>query len=271
MAMAAQMLFGSPMPQYLNAITNATNQAIADTGTTSIFIMEGAEVDNKRIAKNPLTINLPDGKQVVSTHICDINIPGLPTMLTGHIVPSLKVALQIGIRPLCKAGCKVVFDNEKCEVIFNNKVILTGLKDPSMDLWTLLLLNGRMWTSPTSDTGTTPTLPRPGPCIDCAPHPPERQNKMHPGVNVAVFTHLVQTRANAVKFAHQPCVAPKFPRSSKLSYGGTSKGVPMQPKISKSKHSHGIRPHEVPMPRHQEHSAQSNTSRANRTGTSANN
>ena len=123
MAMAARMLFGSPMPQYLNAITIATNQAIANTGATSIFIMEGADVDNKRIAKKPLTINLPDGKQVVSTHVCDIYIPGLPTMLTGHIVPSLKVASLIGIRPLCKAGCKVVFDNEKCEVIFNNKVI----------------------------------------------------------------------------------------------------------------------------------------------------
>jgi hypothetical protein len=134
MAMAARMLFGSPMPKYLNAVTIATNQVIADTGATSIFIMEGANVDNKRIAKDQFTINLLDGKKVVSTHVCDINIPGLPTMLTGHIVPSLKVALLIGIRPLCKAGCKVVLNNEKCEVIFNNKVILTGHKDPSTDL-----------------------------------------------------------------------------------------------------------------------------------------
>ncbi len=117
------MLFGSPMPQYLNAIMIATNQAIANTGATSIFIMEGADVDNKRIGTDPLTINLPDGKKVVSTHVCDIKIPGLPTMLMGHILPSLKVASLIEIRPLCKAGCKVVFDNEKCEVIFNNKVI----------------------------------------------------------------------------------------------------------------------------------------------------
>jgi hypothetical protein len=85
--------------------------------------MEGMGVDKKRIAKDPITINLPDGKKVVSTHVCDINIPGLLTMLMGHIVPSLKVASLIGIRLLCKAGCNVVFDNEKCEVIFNNKVI----------------------------------------------------------------------------------------------------------------------------------------------------
>jgi hypothetical protein len=155
MAMAARMLFGSPMPQYLNAITIATNQAIANTGATSIFIMEGADVDNKHIATDPLTVNLPDGKKVVSTHVCDIKIP----MLTGHIVPSLKVASLIGIRPLCKAGCKVVFNNDKCEVIFSNKVILTGHKDPSMDLWTLPLPMGRMWTSPISDAVTMPTSP----------------------------------------------------------------------------------------------------------------
>ncbi len=102
--MAPRTLFGSPMPQYLDALTITTNQAIADTGATSIFIMEGADVDNKRPATVPLTINLPDGKQILSTHVCDIQIPGLPTVLTGHIVPSLSIASLIGIRQLCKVG-----------------------------------------------------------------------------------------------------------------------------------------------------------------------
>ena len=206
----------------------ATNQAIADTGATSIFIIEGADVDNKRIAKDPLTINLPNGKKVVSTHVCDINILGLPTMLTGHIVPSLKVTSLIGIRLLCKAKCKVVFDNEKCEVIFNDKVILTGYKDPSMDLWTLPLPTGRTWTSPTSDAvTTTPTLPRPDPCIDCAPHPSKGQIDMHPGVNVVAFTPWYKLELMPSNLRTSPCVAPKFPRSSKLSNRGSSKGVPI--------------------------------------------
>jgi hypothetical protein len=76
MASAADKLFGCPMPQYLNALTIATTQAIANTGATSIFIMEGANVDNKHVTVRPLTINLPDGKQVQSTHVCDIVIPG---------------------------------------------------------------------------------------------------------------------------------------------------------------------------------------------------
>ncbi len=59
-AMAARTLLGNPMPQYLNAITIATNQAIANTGATSILIMAGMDVDNKHLAVKPLTINLPD-------------------------------------------------------------------------------------------------------------------------------------------------------------------------------------------------------------------
>jgi hypothetical protein len=109
---------GSPSPQYLNAITIIANLAIADTGATSIFIMEGVQVANKCITVKPLMINLPDGKKVMSMHICDINIPGLPTALIGHIIPSLAIASLIGIQPLCKAGCKVVFNNKKCDVIF---------------------------------------------------------------------------------------------------------------------------------------------------------
>jgi hypothetical protein len=125
-AAAARHLWGNPSPQYLNAITIATNKAIADMGVTSILIMDGVDVDNKRIANQPLTINLPDGNKVMSTHVCNIHIPILPTVLTGHIVPSLTNVSLIGIRPLCKAGCKVVFDNDKCKVMYNPNIILTG-------------------------------------------------------------------------------------------------------------------------------------------------
>jgi hypothetical protein len=52
MAKTACKLLGNPMPQYLNAITIATNQAIADTGATSLFMMDGVEVENRRITKS---------------------------------------------------------------------------------------------------------------------------------------------------------------------------------------------------------------------------
>jgi hypothetical protein len=129
--------------------------------------MDGIDVDNKQLLNKPLTINLPAGNMVQSTHRCNIVIPGLPTILMGHIVPHLAIASLIGIRLLCKARCKVIFDDMKCDVIYDGKVILRGNKDPSTDLWTLPIPTGRMRTTPGESL-----LPRPSPCEGHAPHPP---------------------------------------------------------------------------------------------------
>jgi hypothetical protein len=142
LAATARHLWGSnPVPQYLNAMTITTHMAIADMGAMSIFIMECADVANRQVAQKPLTIKLPDENKVMSTHICDINIPGLPTILMGHIVLSLAITSLMGVCPLCKAGCTVVFDNDKCDVVFNGKAILHGYKDPTTNLWTLPITN----------------------------------------------------------------------------------------------------------------------------------
>ena len=208
-AAAAQHLFGMPTQQALNAITIDAQQAIADTGATSIFIMDGVDVDNKRVASNPITINLPDGRKVLSTHKCDFIIPGLPTKLVGHVVPGLAVASLVGIRPLCKAGCKVIFDDEKCDVVFNGKVILQGLKDPSTDLWTLPIKTAKMWAA--TDVQTVATT---------------KGDTVHPGVDLAGFTHSVRTRGNGVKFAHQSLCNPKISTLLKAVRRGFLRGCP---------------------------------------------
>jgi len=80
--------------------------------------------------------------------MCDIIIPGLPTTLVGHIVPELSIASPFGIRVLTEAGCTVKFDIEKCVVKYNGKIILTGMKDPMTDLWTLPIVGSAGKTSP---------------------------------------------------------------------------------------------------------------------------
>ncbi len=119
------------------AYTIATNDAIADSGATLIFVMEGSPVLNKQKTTCPLKVALADSRRVMSMHMCDIVLPGLPTTLVGHIVPELSIASLFGIRVLTEAGCMVKFDNKKCVVKYNNKTILVGLKDPTTDLWTL--------------------------------------------------------------------------------------------------------------------------------------
>jgi hypothetical protein len=105
-------------------VTLDTKDAIADTGATQIFVMEGMPVLNKRPTTNPLQVSLVDGHAVTSTHECDIIIDGLPVTLTGHIIPDLKSALLFSTRILAKAGCEVKFDQNKCTVRYNGSIIL---------------------------------------------------------------------------------------------------------------------------------------------------
>jgi hypothetical protein len=123
--------------EFANAIAIAALHAIADTGASSIFIMKGTPAKNLCQTNNPITVSLSGGTKVSSMHICDINIPGLPTSLTGHIVPGITMASLIGIRILCKAGFKVVFDDEKCKVFYKYDIIFQGFKDPTTNLGTL--------------------------------------------------------------------------------------------------------------------------------------
>jgi hypothetical protein len=176
--------------------------------------MEGTDVVNKTVALRPITINLPDGRKVMSTHVCDITIPGLPTILVGHIVPHLAVASLIGIWPLCKAGCTVTFDNDKCDVIFKNEVILRGFKDTATDLWTLPINPMLMQTA----------QQRSPPVIDRSLH--DINTTIHPGVQLATFTHSVKTRANGVKFAHQSLCNPKISTLLKAVRKGFLRGCP---------------------------------------------
>jgi hypothetical protein len=121
----------------------ASNEAIADSGASQIFIMDGTPVHNKQ--------KTTDGCWVMSIQMCDIVIPGLPTTLIGHIVPELSIASLFGICVLTDAGCTVKFDTKKCVIQYNGKVILIGMKDPTTDLWTLPIF------SPVGKTSLTDT------------------------------------------------------------------------------------------------------------------
>ena len=52
----------------------ASNEVIADSGATQIFVMDGTPVHNKRKITCPLKVALADGRRVMSTHMCDIII-----------------------------------------------------------------------------------------------------------------------------------------------------------------------------------------------------
>ena len=201
------------------------SHAIADTGATSLFLTKGAPCLNKRRTQTPISVTLPDGRKITSSHICDVRIPGLPTVLTGHIMPEMTTASLFGIRILCKAGCKIVFDEEKCQVFYENNIILTGFKDPASDLWTLPIL-------PDDSPQTTLDATRqssPGPCLGdvrcivlVSSNDARKQRKIH-------APKPVQPSKIVTVDGNSPRLPPWRPSSE----------PPIGSKVSPTKHGHG--------------------------------
>ncbi len=192
--------------------------AVANTGTTSVMVMKDTPLKNVRPATNPLNINLLDGTMVKSTHVCDLEIPGLPYVLEGHIVPDLTVALLIEIQIFCKMGCIIVFTDTACYVRYQGKVILTGYKDLSTDLWVLPITPDAI-KSHEKQSRTGPGMARALQSSVTLPTPPQR-------VDGAMFTHSVRTQANTVKFTHQVMCNPKISSLLKALQKGFLKGCP---------------------------------------------
>ena len=197
------------------ALPTSSATAIADSGATQIFIMDGTPVTNKRPTKHPLKVALADGRKVMSTHICDVDIPGLPVTLTGHIIPELSIASLFGIRVLTDVGCTVTFDIDKCVVYFNETEILRGYKDATTDLWTLPL-GGAQCTPARHDFVM--------PVVACPKFTTART--WSPPAQVATFAHTVRTKANATKYAHQSFCSPRLSSFLKAIRRGFLTGCP---------------------------------------------
>ncbi len=104
----------------------------------------------------------------------------------------------------------MVFTKARCEVIYNEKVILRGSKDPSTDLWTLPI------NATKDDSKEIVGKPNGNPgVIDNS----ER-------VDLATFTHSIQTRVNSVRFAHQSLGNPKISALLKATRQGFVCGCP---------------------------------------------
>ena len=214
-------------------MTITLNEAIADSGATQIFVMDGIPVHNKRKTMCPLKVALADGWRVMSIHMCDIIIPSHPTMLVRHIVPELSIASLFGIHVLTEAGCTVKFDIEKCVVKYNGKIILMGMKDPTIDLWILPIIGSAGKTSPidTHDVQnafktlrdefmerenaacytTTSSLAIPLCASTQAYETVETAKYMLPTPPLnefGFFTRTIRTKANSIKFAQQSMCSP---------------------------------------------------------------
>ena len=86
-------------------------------------------MDNFQPEIKPISINLPDGSKLRSTHTYDLDIDGIREQANlAHIVPGLAHAYLISISALLDAGFKVQYDENICSVYYNNKLVWKGSK-----------------------------------------------------------------------------------------------------------------------------------------------
>ena len=98
--------------------------------------MTTAPVCNKIKAINPVTVTMPNGTRVASTHECKLDIPLLPQAARfGHILPSLMKYSTILVVKLCNAGCEVQFRNISCVERHCGRIIMAGNKCQRTGLW----------------------------------------------------------------------------------------------------------------------------------------
>ena len=115
---------------------NIKEWAILDSGATSNFLVSDAPVTNIRPASNPLSVKIPSGQSVASTHTCELNLPNLPqNARMGHILPGLASHSLVSVVRLCNAGCDVEFTKIGCTVKHRGRVVLKGNKCTKTGLW----------------------------------------------------------------------------------------------------------------------------------------
>ena len=115
---------------------NIKEWAILDSGATSHFLVTGAPTSGMTIATNPISVTIPDGSQVQSTHTCTVAIPELPDAARiGHIIPGLASHSLLSVVKLCNAGCEVSCSKVECIVKYRGRIVLRGRKCSSTGLW----------------------------------------------------------------------------------------------------------------------------------------
>jgi hypothetical protein len=124
-----------------------THTAIADTGANGTYLTKGAgsQLLDLQIARQPLTVNLPDGTIATSTHTGLLPITSLPMAARrAHVFPTFQQSL-VAIAPICDANFKVVYDKATVTILdADSQPVLSGTRNTSSNpnaLWEIDITN----------------------------------------------------------------------------------------------------------------------------------
>jgi hypothetical protein len=115
--------------------------AIVDSGCTVHFLLVNAPCLNKVKSQTPLTVRLPNGETMESSHTAELDIPELNAAGSkAHVFPGMANHSLLSVGQLCDEGYIVTFKNALVTVCNSQKSqMLSGPGDLDTGLWCINL------------------------------------------------------------------------------------------------------------------------------------
>jgi hypothetical protein len=111
--------------------------AIVDSGCTGHFLLVNASCLNKIKSQHPLTVRLPNGATMESTHTAALNIPELNKSVSiVHVFPGMANHYLLSVGQLFNEGYTVTFRNASVTICnYQELQILKGARDLDTGRW----------------------------------------------------------------------------------------------------------------------------------------
>jgi hypothetical protein len=112
-----------------------------DSECTGHFLLVNAPCLKKVKSQNPLTVRLPNGATMKSSHTASLDIPELSTDASiAHVFPGMANHSLLYVGQLCNEGYTVTFKNASVTICDSQKFqILSGARDLDTGFWRINL------------------------------------------------------------------------------------------------------------------------------------
>jgi hypothetical protein len=122
-------------------LLNPHETSIVYSGCKGHFLLINAQCANKVKSQNPLTVRLPNGATMESTHTASLDIPELNKYASiAHIFQGMVNHSLLSVGKLCNEGYSITFRIDAVTIYNSQDVqILKGARDLDTGLWCINL------------------------------------------------------------------------------------------------------------------------------------
>jgi hypothetical protein len=112
-----------------------------ESGCTGHFLLVNAPCLNKVESRTPLTVRLPNGVTMESSHTADLDIPELNAAASkAHVSPGMAHHYLLSVGQLCDEGYIVTFKHDTVTICNSeSSKLLSGPRDVTTGLWRINL------------------------------------------------------------------------------------------------------------------------------------